>query len=638
MSEAYEKMNVQTLRGIAKEMGVKLGAGINKQGIIEKLMAANASAPKAEEAPAPEAQQAAEARKAPETPSAPETLAAPAHPVRKAAIIADDEPEEETDDIPVLTPNQILRDISRPAPSAPAAPRPAAARPIPAQNGASSLSNISAKAPAFTMEGSRAWHNPRAFQAPAPSYQRAPSAWGTRPAQPAPADSRPYAPRAAQPRPDSRLDTRPQPPRPAAQYPQRFGPEQTEEPRRAVDYRAPYAQPADGASGPRPDYAPAYAPSPAQPAYSPAAPDALMTGECGDGKGVLEVLPDGFGFLRVQNYLPGKNDIYVSNAQIRRFGLRTGDFVEGKTRPQRENDRYSALLYITEVNGQTPEESPQRASFDALTPLYAKRRLEASAKNADPALRLMDLLSPLGYGQRALIALPPQADGNALLMKLAAAVSPKAQLMTLLLDERPEDVAAMKDAMRGEVVAAAYDEPPENQARCGELLLERAMRLAEQKKDVVLLVNSLTAMVKANNLLALQAARLTVGGLAAGAMTKARRLFGAARNLKEGGSLTVIALAQTGAPGSLEEMMLEDFRRAATMTWQAQGTDAGLLRPLPEKCAARHDELLLSAEELSAAGKLRALLEAQPEKALSLLKETKNNAELIARLNAPAED
>lgn len=632
MSEAYEKMTVLALRRVAKEMGVKLGAGISKQGIIEKLTAAGASASQAKEAPVQEALEIPETQ---ETQEAPEAPGAPAHPVRKAAIIADDEPEEETDDIPVLTPNQILRDISRPAPSAPV-PRPAAPRPAPAQSGASSLSNISSKAPAFTMEGSRAWHNPRAFQAPAPGYQRAPASWGARPAQPGPADSRPYAPRAPQARPDSRLDMR-QAPRPAAQYPQRFGPEQTEEPRRPADYRAPYAQPADVAPAPRQDYAPAYAPPQAQPAYSPAAQDALMTGECGDGKGVLEVLPDGFGFLR-QNYLPGKNDIYVSNAQVRRFGLRTGDLVEGKTRPQRENDRYGALLYITEVNGQTPEEAPQRASFDALTPLYAKRRMEVSAKNPDPTLRLMDLLAPLGYGQRALIALPPQAEGNALLLKLAAAVSPKAQVMTLLLDERPEDVAAVKEAIRGEVVAAAYDEPPENQARCSELLLERALRLAEQKKDVVLLVNSLTALVKANNLLALQAARLTMGGLAAGAMTKARRLFGAARNLKEGGSLTVIALAQTGAPGSLEETMLEDFRRAATMTWQAAGTGAEPDRLLPQKCASRHDELLLSPEELAAAGKLRALLENQPEKALSLLKETKNNAELTARLNAPAED
>lgn len=635
MSENFESMSVQKLRQVAKEMGVKLGAGINKQGIIEKLNAAVAegkAVPSAEESAAP---------------VAPAPSAAP---MRHAAIIADEEPEDE-DDVPVLTPNPSMQGMTRPAVARPAA-RPAPANGTPA----SSLSTISPKAPTFTMEGARAWHNPRSYAPAGNGYQRPATSnnWAPRaPQSSAPGEPRPYT-RAPQPRYDSRS---PQPTqRPVPSYSaSRFGPEQQENEPRQNDYR-PYTP---DYSAPRQDYAARndymprtdYAPAPQQdyaaprspyhhkdaaPVGTPAMADMLMTGECGDGEGVLEVHPDGYGFLRISNYRPGKNDIYVSNAQIRRFNLRTGDYISGKTRPQREGDRSSALLYITEVNGQAAEEAPKRLCFDELTALYPKRKMELMPRaGTDILLRMMDLMCPVGFGQRALVVAPARSGKTALLKRLAGAIGNrylKAHLMVLLLDERPEDVTEVQEAVKGEVICSTVDETPETLTRVSEMTLERAQRLVEQKRDVVILVDSITKMVKAYNTLAPQTARTLPGGLAAGAMNKPKRFFGSARNTKEGGTLTIIALAQLDGANPLDQAIVEELRAAANMEcFIGKASPKAELFPAVDfsRCSNRRVELLLSKEEQQAAEKMRQMWETDRPGLLAAMNATDDNEGLL---------
>ena len=605
MSEQFEKLSVIELRQKAKEMGVKLGAGINKQGIIEKLTAAAGQAA-GNSAPAFEAEQ-----------TSMTTESAPVRPIRSAAIITDDE-ETDEEDIPVLTPNASLR----------AAPRPAARAVSPVPTGAaapsgSSLSTISAKAPAFTMEGSRAWHNPRAYQGQN-SYQRAQPAqnsWNTRPAQQTGMDQRPYASRSVPQHTESRVPQA----RPVQQptYVNRFGPDQgvqEQEQRPTGEYR--YAPAQQDYSAPReasPVNNGGYGYS--QPSYghrennTPNAgiSEILAAGECGDGEGILEVHPDGYGFLRTNHYLPGKQDVYISNAQIRRFALRTGDYVVGKTRPQRESDRYSAMLYITEINGAIPEEMPARARFEDLTAIYPKKRLTLNGKrDHDTALQLIDLVCPIGFGQRAMLLCPPKVDRLALLKKLASSISKnhsKAQLMLLLVDQRPEEVTDIKESVKGEVVYATFDEPAENQVRVTEMALERAMRMVEQKKDVVILADSLTRLAKACNTIAPQSARTMGGGLAAGALNKPKKFFGAARNTREGGSLTIIATMLCDTGSELDAAILQEFRGNSNMTCALLPVNQELgMEPAIrlEDSATIHDEWLLSEEEQALAGKIRS--------------------------------
>ena len=615
MSEHFENMSVIELRQKAKEMGVKLGAGINKQGIIEKLN--DAAAKLAPAAPTAEA--------------AEERPADMARPIRSAAIITDDEDSDE-DDVPVLTPNPMVRSAQRGAPR-PVSPVPTGA----AAPSGSSLSTISAKAPAFTMEGSRAWHNPRAYQGQS-NYQRPqpPQNWNARPAPSGAAEQRAYT----RPAPQQHTDNRVQPQRPASQptYVNRFGPEQPAqeaEARPAQDYR-PYSAPAQQEySAPRENNYSGYS----QPSYSrregSAAPtaisDILAAGECGDGEGILEVHPDGYGFLRTNHYLPGKQDVYISNAQIRRFNLRTGDFVVGKTRPQRDADRYSAMLYITEINGASPEEMPNRARFEDLTPIYPKKRVTLTGKKeSDPLLRLMDLLCPIGFGQRAMLLCGARMDRLALLKKLAAAISKnhgKAQLMLLLVDERPEEVTDIKESVKGEVIYSTFDEPAESQVRVTEMALERAMRMVEQKKDVIILADSLTRLARACNAIAPQSARTLSGGLAAGALNKPKKFFGAARNTREGGSLTIVVTALCGTGNELDQTILQEFQGNSNMNCaftQPAGKQPLLLHA--GECGTIHDEWLLSEEEKALADTLRAAaaglsVEEAMEKLLSLLKE-----------------
>ena len=598
MSEQFESMSVIELRQKAKEMGVKLGAGINKQGIVAKLKEA--------------AEQARETEPQEEEAEAASVPAAPARPIRSAAIITDDE-EMEEEDVPVLTPNPVLQAAPRSAPHS-VTPAPTGA----AAPSGSSLSTISAKAPAFTMEGSRTWHNPRAFQGGNSTYQRTPPAqqgWNARPAQAAPGDQRGYGSRTVSPQ---HTDARAVPARPAPQpaYVNRFGPEQTvQEPEhRPAEYRgygAPaqqdYAAPRDNAAAPG-NYG--YS----QPAYprregAMGIADILATGECGDGEGVLEVHPEGYGFLRTNHYLPGKQDVYISNAQIRRFNLRTGDYVAGKTRPQREPDRYSAMLYITEVNGSVPEEMPERPRFEDLTPIYPRKRITLTGKKENDALlRMMDLFSPIGFGQRAMVLCGPRVNRLELLKKLGAAINrnhSKAQMMMLLVDERPEEVTEIKEAVKGEVVYATFDEPADNQMRVTEMALERAMRMVEQKKDVIILADSLTRLARACNVIAPQTARTMGGGLAAGALNKPKRFFGAARNTREAGSLTIIATIMCDTSNELDQAILREFRGNSNMTCTIlRGRDGAPVLQIAE-CGTIHDEWLQPEEERKLAERLR---------------------------------
>ena len=594
MSESFEKMSVIELRQKAKEMGVKLGAGINKQGIVEKLKEAAAAAGSAA---SPETQTNVAAEPAPAEPAVP-------RPVRSAAIITDDEEVEDDDDVPVLTPNPAMRAMdrgpSRPAPGMNTAP-----------SAASSLSTISAKAPAFTMEGSRAWHNPRTYQAQTPSYQRPASNSWQRPAQPGPQDQRGYT------RSDPRMQQRPQQPT----YVNRFGPEQPQQEAELYrPYGAPVQQDYTGAPA-SPGYNSQGGYGYAQPSYpahreqpgNPGLSEILAAGDCFDGEGVLEVHPDGYGFLRTNHYLSGRQDVYISNAQIRRFSLRTGDYITGKVRPQRESDRYSAMLYITEINGGLPDEMPDRARFDELTPIYPKKRMTLSGKKEnDPVLRLIDLLSPIGFGQRAMLFCSSRLDRLALIKKLAAHISKnhgKAHLMMLLLDQRPEDVTELADSVECDMAYANFDESPENQVRAAELTLERAMRLTEQKKDVVLLVDSLTRLASACNAAAPANARTLNNGLAAGALNKPKRFFGAARNTREGGSLTIIATMLTDTGIDLDAAICQSFEGNGNMTCslRQQGANQPILMQL-EKCVTVHDEWLLSDKEQAIAQKLREMI------------------------------
>ncbi|MBR1584280.1 MAG: transcription termination factor Rho, partial [Clostridia bacterium] len=508
-----------------------------------------------------------------------------------------------------------------------AAPRPAGQA---APSGASSLSTISAKAPAFTMEGSRAWNNPRPYQNTGAGYQRNQS-WNTpRPAQNA-APQRPYS--AAQ-----------QPARPAAAYTPRFGPDQPaqEQPAQApVDYRYNHY------SGPTQDYqqpdphqqanysrpAPHYQPAPAP---GPTLPELLSAGDVTDGEGVLEMHPDGYGILRAQN--SSKKDIYISNAQIRRFSLRTGDQILGKVRPQRENDRYAAMLYITEINGHAAEEVKNRPTFDSFTPIYPKKRINLSGRSQDIALRTIDLMSPIGFGQRALITCGPRADKTEMLKKLAAAVCrnyPKAHVKVLLIDEKPEEVTEMREALKADVVAATFDQAPEAQAKTFDLLLEQAQRLVEDGRDVVILLDSLTQMARTCNQLIPASARTLNGGLAAGAMLRPRRFLGAARNTREAGTMTVIAFAENQT--ALDAAVLEDIKGTANM--QLTLTKDSPLGFNPLEADTRRKDLLQTEQEKHVDEKIRDMLSGLPltealPQLVSMLEKTENNDDLIQKFDS----
>lgn len=378
---------------------------------------------------------------------------------------------------------------------------------------------------------------------------------------------------------------------------------------------------------------------------NPAVPEMLQTGECGDAEGVLEVLPDGYGFLRSENYLSGAHDVYVSIAQIRRFGLRTGDLVTGKTRPSKENERFLALLYITAVNGMDPEKLSERTPFENLVPIFPNERytLERTGRKNDLSIRLIDLIAPIGKGQRAMIVSQPKAGKTTLLKSIANGIAdnyPDTHLIVLLIDERPEEVTDMQRSIRGEVLYSTFDELPEHHTRVAEMVLERAMRLVEHGKDVVILMDSLTRLARAYNLTIPPTGRTLSGGMDPGALHKPKRFFGAARNIENGGSLTVIATALSETGSRMDDMVYEEFKGTGNM-------EIHLDRKLSEKrifpaidiykSGTRRDDLLLSQSELEGVRTIRRVLSGGnpaevTEQLIGMLDKTATNEEFLQRV------
>ncbi|WP_172890939.1 transcription termination factor Rho [Aneurinibacillus soli] len=285
-------------------------------------------------------------------------------------------------------------------------------------------------------------------------------------------------------------------------------------------------------------------------------------------EGVLETHSDGFGFLRPVNYLPSAEDIYISASQIRRFDLRTGDKVSGKVRPPKENERYFGLLHVEAVNGEPPETSPERPHFPALTALYPQRNMVLETSPDRVSTRVIDLISPVGFGQRGLIVAPPKAGKTMLLKEIANSIAtnhPHVELIVLLIDERPEEVTDMQRSVKGEVVSSTFDELPENHIKVAELVLERAMRLVEHKKDVVILLDSITRLARAYNVTVPASGRTLSGGIDPAAFHRPKRFFGAARNVEEGGSLTILATALIETGSRMDDVIYEEFKGTGNM-------------------------------------------------------------------------
>jgi len=375
---------------------------------------------------------------------------------------------------------------------------------------------------------------------------------------------------------------------------------------------------------------------------NPAIPEILNSGECESAGGVLEVLPDGYGFLRSNNYLSGDRDVYISQSQIRRFHLKTGDYVVGKTRKAKDSEKYKALLYVDSVNGDNPEVALHRKPFDELVPVFPDERitLENKKNPKELATRIIDLISPIGKGQRALIVSPPKAGKTVLLKKIASSMTrnyPDIYKIVLLIDERPEEVTDMQRSIEGDVVYSTFDQPPENHTKVAEIVLERAMRLVEHGKDVCILLDSLTRLARAYNLTISSSGRALSGGLDPAALHKPKRFFGAARNIENGGSLTIIATALIDTGSRMDEVIYEEFKGTGNM-------EIHLDRKMSEKrifpavdlnkSGTRREDLLLSEKELQGVWNIRKYLsEGRPDRITEIiindLMRTSSNAQFI---------
>ena len=359
--------------------------------------------------------------------------------------------------------------------------------------------------------------------------------------------------------------------------------------------------------------------------------------------GILEVMSDGFGFIRCENYLPGENDVYVAPSQIRRFGLKTGDILEGNTRVKTQNEKFSALLYVKSINGFPPDIAMRRPSFEDLTPIFPNERLKLETPGASVAMRIMDLISPVGKGQRGMIVSPPKAGKTTLLKAVAKSITrttPEAHLIILLIDERPEEVTDIKEAIEGpnvEVIYSTFDELPEHHKRVSEMVIERAKRLVEHGRDVVILLDSITRLTRAYNLVVPPSGRTLSGGLDPAALHMPKRIFGAARNMREGGSLTILATALVETGSRMDDVIYEEFKGTGNM-------EMILDRKLSEKrvfpaidipkSSTRREDLLLSPDELEAINIIRKALNGMKadeavEKILDMFARTKNNNEFV---------
>ena len=369
----------------------------------------------------------------------------------------------------------------------------------------------------------------------------------------------------------------------------------------------------------------------------------VMINESGSAKGVLEVQENNnFGFLRCDNYLTSENDIYVSPSQIRRFNLRTGDEVQGKVREAKDGEKFKALLFVEKVNGDNPEKAIGRKNFETLTPIYPNERLHLETNNEkDLSSRLMDIICPIGKGQRGIIVAPPKAGKTTLLKRIAQNITinhPDVKLIVLLIDERPEEVTDMKRSINGDVIYSTFDEEPQNHAKVAQMVLERAKRMVEQGKDVVILLDSITRLSRAYNLTITPTGRTLSGGLDPGALIMPKKFFGAARNIEEGGSLTILATALIETGSRMDDMIFEEFKGTGNM-------EVHLDRRLQErrifpaidiyKSGTRKEDLLLTDEEKEVAYAIRKVMyrdgniEKITENLINMLSKTKNNREFI---------
>ena len=368
--------------------------------------------------------------------------------------------------------------------------------------------------------------------------------------------------------------------------------------------------------------------------------------------GVLETLQDGFGFLRAMesNYLPGPDDIYVSPSQIKRFGLRKGDTVEGEIRAPKEQERYFALLQVNKINFEDPEKTRNKINFDNLTPLYPQDKLKLETETtklenkADVTTRLIDLIAPIGKGQRSLIVSPPRTGKTVVLQNIAHSITtnhPEVYLIVLLIDERPEEVTDMQRSVKGEVVSSTFDEPAMRHVQVAEMVIEKAKRLAEHKKDVVILLDSITRLGRAYNAVVPSSGKVLTGGVDANALQRPKRFFGAARNIEEGGSLTIISTALIETGSRMDEVIFEEFKGTGNseVIMDRKVADKRIYPAIDiTKSGTRKEELLLSKEELSKMNVLRRIINPMGtmdavEFMIGKLRETKNNAEFFDSMN-----
>lgn len=687
-NQDFSQLTVLELRKVAKAMGVQLGAGISKAGIVEKLdRARNAKysdipAVPMDFTPIPESDDKQES------------------PVEKAevpAAVKDENPPESPapankQPVPAAAkPETAAPAVAAPAVAAPAvaAPKPEAEKPAaPAQPASDARPAISGFRPAY-----QAPATPPRFGSK-PAYQASGNSFGNRPARPQGNDfARPARPAnytrfgpAAQA--DSTSDRSYDAPRTTSSWADRRPTYGSDVPDRRPAYGSdvpdrrpaygsdlPDRRPAYGTDAPRSTFgtdAPRYSrsydapsafdsgrarqpgfnspqrdvPSDLQSMWAGSPSDMLSPAECQDGSGILELHPDGYGFLRGASLTPSNRDIYVSMAQVRRFYLRTGDFVTGKVRPQRDGDKYSAMLYITEVNGCPADSVANRPAFDALTPCYPHEHITLEVEGGSSEfldMRLIDLVAPIGFGQRGLIHCPPAVDKARLLSSIANAASichPDAVVMTLLLGGTPEDATLYRDHTHGEVIASTFDQTPENHLRITDMVLERAERLVEMKKNVILLVDSLTYLSKVYTTAAVQQGRQTIGMVNPVSLQKAKKLFGAARCLREGGSLTIFAAMNIETGSRVDDSIAEDLKGTANMelVLDTAAARAGIYPPVNLLLSGtKRAELIASKEQLDGIqlihemlGSLRAV-DMIPQ-LLSMLEKTTNNEDLLVRI------
>lgn len=625
-------MTVIELRKLAKEKHVRLGAGLSKDGIIQKLTAALAG----------ESTEEATEQVVEETPAAaPETEAK--------------EPAAQEEETPAV---QTAQQTSQEAP---------------AREERTASAHFKA-----------AWHNPSPRYSAKPAYQA--PAYSSRPAWQARSASAPrttantdtvrmnttrptnYAPRfgpdAVDPAPAPSVQRGTEEYRSFREQPRNFGGFQENrsiygerswsEQQRSSFQEGGYVASSYGTNAPT-GYGPraSYTSRRADTGYynqelgtsNPAVPEMLAAGECGDGQGILEIHPDGYGFLRPENFLPSSKDIYVSMAQIRRFGLRTGDLVVGKTRPQQEGDKYAAMLYITAVNGCVPDELGQRPAFEDLTPVYPSRRIDLESHNGkgSDAMRIADLIAPIGFGQRGLLLCPPDTGKTQILQDFANVVTenyPQVTVLVLLIDECPEDVTLFREQVKCEVVASTFDQAPENHLRLADMVLERAQRLVEQKQDVVVVVDSLTRLAKAYTTTAAQQGRNMPGMVNPSSLFRAKKLFGTARCVKEGGSLTILGAMNVDNGSKVDDTVVEEFKGTANMelVLDQEVAKAGVSPAINlKKSGTKRADLLMTPAEMQGLQAIRSILSSTPSAAaiphlLNMMDKASGNDELLAKI------